>query len=79
MDLLLTVHSFHRTTGSIGNRATPGKVFEKQKKMPGHMGDKKKTIQNLKVVELNEEKGYMLINGSIPGLKMALLKVLKSR
>jgi large subunit ribosomal protein L3 len=46
---------FHRTPGSIGNRATPGRVF-KLKKMPGHMGDKTQTVQNLKVVELNKIK-----------------------
>ena len=37
--------------------------------MPGHMGDKTKTIQNLQVVELNEEQGYMLVKGSVPGSK----------
>jgi large subunit ribosomal protein L3 len=65
---------FHRTGGSIGNRATPGKVF-KLKKMPGHMGAKKQTVQNLKIVELNLDKGYMLIKGSIPGHKNAFVKV----
>ncbi len=59
---------FHRTTGSIGNRATPGRVFP-GKKMPGHMGDKKVTVQNIKIVEVNKEKGYMLIKGSLPGSK----------
>lgn len=68
---------FHRTTGSIGNRATPGKVF-KLKKMPGQMGNKKRTIQNLKVVELNIEEGYMLVNGSIPGHKNSFVKIKKS-
>ena len=65
---------FHRTTGSIGNRATPGKVW-KNKKMPGHLGDKTKTVQNLKVVEVNEEKGYMLIRGSVPGSKNSWVKI----
>ena len=45
---------FHRRPGSIGNRATPGKVW-KNKKMPGHMGAKQRTIQNIKVVEVNTE------------------------
>ncbi len=68
---------FHRTTGSIGNRATPGRVFA-GKKMPGHMGDKTRTVQNLKVVELNTEQGYMLIRGSVPGSKNSFVKVSKS-
>ena len=61
---------FHRTTGSIGNRATPGRVW-KNKKMPGHMGCEIKTTQNLQVVEVNADKGYMLIRGSVPGSKIA--------
>lgn len=65
---------FHRTGGSIGNRATPGKVW-KNKKMPGHMGSQKKTIQNLKIVEVNAEKGYLLIKGSVPGSKNSFIKL----
>lgn len=68
---------FHRTTGSIGNRATPGRVFA-EKKMPGHMGDKTKTVQNLKVVELNLEQGYMLIKGSVPGSKNGFVRIAKA-
>lgn len=68
---------FHRTTGSIGNRATPGRVFA-GKKMPGHMGDKTKTIQNLEVVEVNEDQGYMLIKGSVPGAKNGFVKIAKA-
>jgi len=68
---------FHRTTGSIGNRATPGRVF-KQKKMPGHMGVITKTVQNLVVVEVNEEQGYMLIKGSVPGSKNGFVKIAKA-
>ena len=68
---------FHRTTGSIGNRATPGRVF-KLKKMPGHMGVQTKTIQNLQVVELNEEQGYLLVKGSVPGSKDGFVKITKA-
>jgi large subunit ribosomal protein L3 len=57
---------FHRRSGSIGNRATPARVF-KEKKMPGHMGSENVTVQNLKVVELNQEQGYMLVKGCVPG------------
>jgi len=70
-------HKFHRTTGSIGNRATPGRVF-KQKKMPGHMGVITKTVQNLEVVELNEDQGYMLIKGSVPGSKNGFVRIAKA-
>ncbi len=68
---------FHRTTGSIGNRATPGRVFA-QKKMPGHLGCETKTIQNLEVVELNADQGYMLIKGSVPGAKNGFIKIAKA-
>jgi large subunit ribosomal protein L3 len=69
--------TFHRTTGSIGNRATPGRVFA-QKKMPGHMGVDVQTIQNLQIVELNESQGYMLIKGSVPGAKNGFIRIAKA-
>lgn len=65
---------FHRAPGSIGNCASPGKVV-KGKKLPGHMGAKKVTVQNLEVVEVNTEKGYMLIKGAVPGSKNNYVKV----
>ena len=68
---------FHRTTGSIGNRATPGKVW-KGKKMPGHLGCNKQTIKNLTIVEMNTEKGYVLIRGSVPGSKNSFVRVTKA-
>ncbi len=68
---------FHRTTGSIGNRATPGRVFA-GKKMPGHMGHKTNTIQNIQVVEVNEEQGYMLVKGSVPGAKNGFIRIAKA-
>ncbi len=68
---------FHRTTGSIGNRATPGRVFA-DKKMPGHMGAKKRTVQNLEIVDVNLEKNFMLIKGSVPGAKNAFIKISKA-
>ena len=43
--------------------------------MPGHMGVKRKTVQNLKVVEVNEDKGYMLVKGSVPGSKNGFVKI----
>ncbi len=58
----------HRAPGSIGQNQTPGRVF-KGKKMAGHMGSVNKCIQNLEVIEVNEEKGYILVKGGIPGHK----------
>lgn len=68
---------FHRRVGSIGNRATPGRVF-KNKKMPGHMGCVTKTIQNIVVVEVNPAKGYLLLKGSVPGGKEGFIKISKA-
>lgn len=70
-------HKKPRSGGSIGQCASPGRVM-KEKKMPGHMGVDTKTIQNLEVVELNEEHGYMLIKGSIPGAKNGFIKISKA-
>lgn len=56
----------HRAPGSIGQNQTPGRVF-KGKKMAGHMGAVRCTVQNLEVVRVDEEKGYILVKGGIPG------------
>ncbi|QJC31712.1 50S ribosomal protein L3 [Enterobacteriaceae endosymbiont of Donacia tomentosa] len=56
----------HRTPGSIGQNQTPGKVF-KGKKMAGHLGCQRITIQNLNIVKLDIEKNLLLIKGAIPG------------
>jgi len=67
----------HRQIGSIGNRADPGKVF-KGKKMAGHMGHRKTSIQNLKVVKVDLEKGIVLIHGSVPGPKSGIVTICKA-
>lgn len=56
----------HRAPGSIGQNQTPGRVF-KGKKMAGHMGNVQRTIQNLEVVRIDEDKHIILIKGAIPG------------
>ena len=56
----------HRRVGSIGLCQDPGHVFKGQI-MPGHMGDKRRTVQNLKVVKVYEDKNLVLIKGSTPG------------
>jgi large subunit ribosomal protein L3 len=58
----------HRSGGSIGQCQTPGRVF-KGKKMAGHMGDVKRTLQNLSVVRVDEERNLLLVKGSVPGAK----------
>lgn len=57
---------FHRRIGSIGMRQTPGRVFKNQK-MPGHMGSKRRTVQNLRIVKIDAEKNILLVRGAIPG------------
>ena len=56
----------HRAPGSIGQNQTPGRVF-KGKKMAGHLGSVKKTVQNLEVVKVDSDKNYMLVKGAVPG------------
>lgn len=58
----------HRSHGSTGQCQDPGKVF-KGKKMAGHLGDTKVTIQNLRVIEVDAEKGIVVVNGNVPGSK----------
>jgi len=57
---------FHRSPGSLGMRATPGKVM-KGRHQPGQHGNTQKTIQNLKVMDLDQESGVLAIKGSVPG------------
>ncbi len=56
----------HRAPGSIGQNQTPGRVL-KGKKMAGHMGDRKVTLQSLKVIRVDEEQNLLLVRGGIPG------------
>ncbi len=56
----------HRAPGSIGQNQTPGRVF-KGKRMAGHMGSVRRTVQNLEVVRVDAEKQYLLVKGAVPG------------
>jgi large subunit ribosomal protein L3 len=56
----------HRVPGSIGQRQTPGRVFQ-GKRMSGHMGVQKRTVENLRVVEVDAERNLLLIRGAVPG------------
>ncbi len=58
----------HRAPGSIGQNQTPGRVF-KGKKMAGHMGSVQRTIQNLEVVRVDNDRNLLLIKGAVPGSK----------
>lgn len=58
----------HRAPGSIGQRQTPGRVF-KGKKMSGHLGDVRTTVQNLQVVRIDTARNFILIRGAVPGAK----------
>ena len=62
----------HRSHGSTGQNQDPGRVF-KGKKMAGHMGSKKITKQNLKILEIDEENNLLIIKGSIPGKKNSIV------
>jgi large subunit ribosomal protein L3 len=57
---------FHRRIGSIGMRQTPGRVWKNQA-MPGHMGQVRRTMQNLSIVKIIAEKNLLLVKGAIPG------------
>ncbi len=65
---------YHRRPGSMGATSTPGRVF-KGKKLPGHMGRVTVTIQNLDVVKIDMDKNVILVKGSVPGCKGAILKI----
>ena len=64
----------HRAHGSIGQCQTPGRVW-KGKKMSGHMGNVQKTVQNLKIVELDVENSIIYIKGAVPGFNGSDLKI----
>ena len=71
----------HRRVGSIGSSTTPGRVY-KGHHMPGHVGNKNVTIQNLKVIKVDLEKNLLLVEGGVPGHKngyLVITKALKKR
>ena len=67
----------HRSGGSTGQNQDPGRVF-KGKKMPGHMGDKFRTIQNLEILKSDLENNLIFIKGSVPGSKNSLVLIQKN-
>ena len=67
----------YKRQGSNGACSSPSKVF-KGKKMPGHMGGKKVTTQNLEIVRVDAEKNLLLVKGAVPGPKKALVTIKES-
>ncbi|MCK6548149.1 50S ribosomal protein L3, partial [Myxococcota bacterium] len=67
-------HEYFRHGGSIGCRTTPGRVHP-GKRMGGHMGDERVTVQNLKVVKIDLESNTVLIEGSVPGSRNGYVMV----
>jgi large subunit ribosomal protein L3 len=65
---------FHRHQGSSGSASDPSKVF-KGKKMPGQMGNKRVTIQNLEIVKVDAENNLILVKGAVPGPKKSLVTI----
>src|SRR5881396_3657494 len=56
----------HRRNGAVGNRSTPGRIW-KNMGMPGHMGDRRVTVQNLQVMQVREAEKTILVSGAVPG------------
>lgn len=65
---------FHRSTGSIGQRTWPGHVF-KNMKLPGHMGDRRVTVQGLKVLQVLPEQNRLVLQGAVPGSRGSYLEI----
>jgi large subunit ribosomal protein L3 len=69
---------FHRARGSIGSSADPSRVF-KGRKMPGHMGAKKVTVKELKIIDKKDQENILFIRGSIPGANNGLITIYKKK
>jgi len=67
-------HRIHRAPGSIGACATPSRVFNGLR-LPGHMGAESRTVLNLEVVEVDAERGLLLLRGAVPGAKGSVVLV----
>jgi large subunit ribosomal protein L3 len=70
--------TFHRAPGSIGQHQWPGRVM-KNKKLPGHMGDNRVTVRNLKVHRVLSDQQLMLVTGSVPGARNGLVELRLAR
>lgn len=68
----------HRRIGSLGSSTSPGRVF-KGHHLPGHMGNRKSTIQNLKVVKVDTQNNLLLVKGAVPGYRNSYLLINKAK
>lgn len=70
-------HEYRRHIGAVGCRKYPGRIF-KNKRMPGHMGNENRTIQNIQVVAVKADSNLILVRGGIPGAKGGLVVIRKA-
>ena len=68
---------FHRAPGSVGSSASPSRVFKGQK-LPGQMGNKRVTIQSLKIMKLDKDKNLLVVKGAVPGANKQIVIVKKA-
>lgn len=66
----------HRVPGSIGMSATPGRVY-KGRKLPGHMGNRRVTIKNLKILDVRPETDIIALKGAVPGSRNSIIEISK--
>lgn len=69
--------NFHRKPGAVGQSADPAKIY-KNKGLPGHMGHRKVTVQNLEIVNVDPEKNLLIVRGCVPGASGGMVLVRKS-
>lgn len=68
---------YHRSAGSLNSSTSPGRVY-KGKKLPGHMGNVERTVQNLEIVRVDADQNLILVKGSVPGPKKAVITIVSS-
>jgi large subunit ribosomal protein L3 len=68
----------HRRVGSLGSSTTPGRVW-KGHHLPGHMGDHRVTLQNLRIIKVDAQNNLLLIKGAVPGCKNSYLVIKKAK
>ncbi len=69
---------FHRAPGSVGASATPAKII-KGRKLPGHHGNRRVTVRNLKIIEVRPEQHLLIVRGAVPGCRSGLVEVRKPK
>jgi large subunit ribosomal protein L3 len=65
---------YHRGVGGLSAATTPGRV-PKGRKLPGHMGNAKVTVQNLEIIRSDKDKNYILVRGAVPGNRNGLVMI----